>query len=254
MQLGKDFFKKTFDEGYTEPEQVETDTPAKVEAPEKEVEVPTEVPAKVVTPVEEVPVVEVPKFNIDGEDFTLDQIKEWKQNGLRQSDYTKKTQELAEQRKALGQVETPNENVEPTDSERLRKIEMDIENKKLDLEITNLKIKYPDFDDVAIINEATSRGITDLEFIYKAMREDKSSEPIDMEAYKAQVLAEYKEQIATKKQTNKDATAGSIVSSVGGQPVTDYGDELTNQEKEFCGKRGWSYKYYVETKGAEYKI
>lgn len=39
-------------------------------------------------------------FDIDGEEITLSQIKEWKDSGLRQSDYTRKTQDLADQRKS----------------------------------------------------------------------------------------------------------------------------------------------------------
>ena len=38
-------------------------------------------------------------YDIDGEEVSLDQIKEWKDNGLMQSDYTRKTQELAQSRK-----------------------------------------------------------------------------------------------------------------------------------------------------------
>lgn len=40
-------------------------------------------------------------YEVGGETFTLSELKEWKANGLRQSDYTKKTQELAEQRKEV---------------------------------------------------------------------------------------------------------------------------------------------------------
>jgi len=40
-------------------------------------------------------------FDIDGEEITLSQIREWKGGNLRQSDYTRKTTDLAEQRKAL---------------------------------------------------------------------------------------------------------------------------------------------------------
>lgn len=42
-------------------------------------------------------------YDIDGEHFTLDQLREFKDGGLRQNDYTKKTQELSEQRKQLEQ-------------------------------------------------------------------------------------------------------------------------------------------------------
>lgn len=43
---------------------------------------------------------EVEFVNLDGEEITLDEIREMKQGQLRQSDYTRKTQALAEQRKA----------------------------------------------------------------------------------------------------------------------------------------------------------
>lgn len=39
------------------------------------------------------------KFEIDGETYTLDEIREWKQSGLRQSDYTRKRQADAEERR-----------------------------------------------------------------------------------------------------------------------------------------------------------
>jgi hypothetical protein len=39
--------------------------------------------------------------DLDGEEVTLDQIREWKRGTLREQDYTKKTQALADERKAL---------------------------------------------------------------------------------------------------------------------------------------------------------
>jgi hypothetical protein len=253
MQMGKEFFIKAFEEDSSDVEQVE-DTPNEEVATEKvETVVPAEVVTEEVAPVVD-EVVEVPKFTIDGEEYTVDQIKEWKQNGLRQSDYTKKTQELAEQRKALkaDDSETP-EHTEPTDSDRLSKLEKDLLNRELDLEITSLKQKYPDFDEVKVLDECANRGIyNDLEFIYKAIREDSKAEPIDMEAYKAQAIADYKTQIATEKQNNKKATSGSIISSTPGQPVVDYSEQLTSSEKEYALHRGWSDKEYVDMKNATY--
>lgn len=38
-------------------------------------------------------------YEIDGEEVSSDQLKEWKSNGLMQADYTRKTQELADSRK-----------------------------------------------------------------------------------------------------------------------------------------------------------
>jgi len=41
------------------------------------------------------------KVKFDGKEYSIADLKEWQKNGLRQSDYTKKTQELAEARKKL---------------------------------------------------------------------------------------------------------------------------------------------------------
>ena len=40
-------------------------------------------------------------IDLDGEEVSLDQLKEWKSNGLMQADYTRKTQSLADDRKVL---------------------------------------------------------------------------------------------------------------------------------------------------------
>lgn len=246
MLRGKDFFLNAFKEGVPEEvEQVE-DTPV------TEVEPVVEVVAEVAT---EEPVVEtIPTYEIDGEKITIDQIKEWKQNGLRQSDYTKKTQELAQQRKELEALGTELPEKEgSTELERLERIERELVARQLDLEITEFKTKYPDFDEVAVLNEAEKRGVYDLEFVYKALRNDNSSsQQINIEELKTQAIEEYKAKIAVEKQKNKEATSDSIISSVPGQAIVDYGDELTSQEKEYCNKRGWTYKSYVDMKAKQY--
>ena len=40
-------------------------------------------------------------YELDGEEVSSDQLKEWKSNGLKKADYTRKTQELAESKKTL---------------------------------------------------------------------------------------------------------------------------------------------------------
>ena len=40
-------------------------------------------------------------YDIDGEEVSSDQLKEWKANGLMQADYTRKTQDLSDSRKTL---------------------------------------------------------------------------------------------------------------------------------------------------------
>jgi hypothetical protein len=251
MLNGKDFFTKTFEEGYDENvEQVIDDIPNSDVKP-TEVEISTEV---VEEPKVDIPDVVVDKFNIDGEEVTIDQIKEWKQNGLRQSDYTKKTQELASQRRELEalNIEVPEKDTLSATS-RLEKIERELASKELDLEISSFKSKYPDFDEVKVLTEAEKRGVYDLEFVYKALRDiDNSSSQVNIEELKTQAIEEYKTKIATEKQSNKEATSISIVSSAPGQAIVDYSDELNGSEKEYCKKRGWSYQDYVEMKAKQY--
>lgn len=40
-------------------------------------------------------------FQMDGEDISLEQVKKWKKGDMRQSDYTKKTQKLADERRVF---------------------------------------------------------------------------------------------------------------------------------------------------------
>jgi hypothetical protein len=44
-------------------------------------------------------------YDIDGEEVSSKQLKEWKSNGLMQADYTRKTQELSQERKAFEEKE-----------------------------------------------------------------------------------------------------------------------------------------------------
>jgi hypothetical protein len=60
--------------------------------------------------------VETPTVEIDGEKYTLDEVKEWKKGNMREADYRKKTQELAEAKREIARAkENPsvNEVVDP---------------------------------------------------------------------------------------------------------------------------------------------
>lgn len=59
-------------------------------------------------------------FDIDGEQITLDQIREWKRGNLRESDYTQKTQALSAERKEI-------ESIKQKHVEKLNKLDTKIE-------------------------------------------------------------------------------------------------------------------------------
>lgn len=46
----------------------------------------------------------IDKYNIDGEEFSVDEIREWRKGNMRQSDYTKKTTEIATKRKEMAEA------------------------------------------------------------------------------------------------------------------------------------------------------
>lgn len=83
----------------TEPEPAPTDTDADDSADDDEEEIVEELEEETEEVHEEDE--EELFYELDGEEVSLNQLREWKNNGLMQSDYTRKTQVLADERKAL---------------------------------------------------------------------------------------------------------------------------------------------------------
>lgn len=46
----------------------------------------------------------IDRYSIDGEEFSVDEIREWRKGNMRQSDYTKKTTELSTKRKEMNEA------------------------------------------------------------------------------------------------------------------------------------------------------
>lgn len=180
--------------------------------------------------------------------ISVDDIKEWKQGYLRQSDYTKKTQSLASQRQEYEdavnlynylkanpelasrlqddsydgnqQYQQMTEKLNPF-YQRLETLEQQLINQELDKEINDLKTKYPDFNEVEILNEANKRGVTDLEFVYKAMS-SKNTDDV-----RKQIEDEVRQQILKELQDNNTSTQ-TIISNGDKPPVKNY--NLSPQE------------------------
>lgn len=205
-------------------------------------------------------------IEIDGEKYTLDDIKEFRQGYLRQSDYTRKTQELARQRKeneyalelfnylkanpylveVLKQQDmgSPMFNVAQQltpEMQKIQELEMHIAQRDLDYEITQLKQKYPDFDEVKVLQEAEKRGITDLEFVYKALRE---VEQVDVERIKKEAIEESKKQILAEIEKNKDVT--KTVINQGDKPTQAQAITLTPAQKRVAQGMGLTEEEYAE--------
>lgn len=275
VKFGKEFFEKAFETNEVSDaekeirgdevevvEQVKEDTP-----PVKEIEAKVdEKKAEDTKPVEKEPESppnqdgEIQKFVIDGEEMTLEQIRELKKGNMRQDDYTRKTQELANQRKEVEKLKQELESSPEADKvamkEKMSKLEYDLANKELETELAHLKEKYPDFDEVKVLTEANKRKMyDDLEFIYKATRDiDASKQNIDVKKLEEEAIKKYKETLQKELQKDKEKTAGSIISDNAGQAPIDYTEMVSEDEKAYCKKRGITIKSFVEMRDAEYKI
>lgn len=206
------------------------------------------------------------EIEIGGEKYTLDEIQEFKQGYLRQSDYTRKTQELAKQRNEIAdavelydylrdnphllynlQENSVDQNVQNVaqrltpEMQKIQELELKMAQQELEHEINTLKTKYSDFDEVKVLQEAEKRGVTDLDFVYKALRED---DDMDVEKIKQEAVAEAKKQILAELQKNKDETK-TLIDKKDTKPDLQV-TQLTPTQKRVASNMGLSEEDYVK--------
>lgn len=205
---------------------------------------------------------EVPTINeidINGQKVSLDEVR---QGYIRQQDYIAKQQQLdaklKEAEQSLQLVDYLRKN--PQIAQRLYEDEkapsvvqtvnpamQEIENLKRELfqdklnnTITNLKGKYSDFNEVEVMNKAVSMGVTDLEFVYNAMR----GQNLD------NIIAQrVKEELAkATEQINKNASATRTLVGSGQEPQATTTHNLLPQEMRVADMMGISYEEYAKYK------
>lgn len=203
-------------------------------------------------------------YNIDGiGEVTAEDIKTWKQGNLRQSDYTKKTQELArmreESKEAIELVDYLKNN--PHLIQGLMAIEKNVDARLLntatnensairdiayrqrametDMKLNDLHTRYGEFDDVALLQKATDLRTDDLEFVLKAISFDGSQ--VDRKA----LIEEAKRELIEEIENNKKATS-TIVSSRTSVPVTNTAPTLTAEQKAVAAGMGMTEKEYAK--------
>jgi hypothetical protein len=193
-------------------------------------------------------------IEIDGEKYTPEQIREWKQGHLRQSDYTKKTQELAKQRaehsQALEVFDFLKQNPEllkqlaeynpavaqkaSGESEVILSLQTQLKAMEIDMELNKIKAQDPDVDDVELFNIATERGIPVSEAY---------------EYYKGKNLDKYLKRESAKltEQIKKNAQASTTFITPKVQvPVGNY--NLSQAEMSMADKLGMTYEEYSKWK------
>lgn len=195
----------------------------------------------------------------------IDDIKEWKNGYMRQSDYTRKTQEIAklrQEQKEANELYTYLKNnpqiaqaisngdysmiqnnpafksMNPYDS-RIDDLNMKLAGFELDHMINNLKSKYTDFDEVEVLTEADRLGVSDLEFVYNALQGKK------LPTLREQIQKEIEKNITERIRQNGIDT-GSIITTNDAVAQTSHG--LTDAEVMIAKKMGLSPEQYKKGK------
>lgn len=194
-------------------------------------------------------------FDVGGQQVTLDELQ---RGYLRQNDYTRKTQEIAQKHRELERFEALKEQFE-ANPELAQQVGFDanltyqqeLEANYYDLlvqqEVTELSTKYADFDAQAVLQFASTNEMDNLEHAYLLHKQlvpqqpnttpsapVQSNAPIDVETLKAQIRAELQAEMNT-----------STIITGGGIPPTPQADvTLSAQEAKIARAFGLTPEQY----------
>lgn len=192
-------------------------------------------------------------------------IDELKQGYLRQSDYTKKTQELAQQRKEAEIAKKyfdalqanpeqaqrfAEENNLPYVSQKDLEFEKMKEQYELMIvkqEIETMKAKYPDFDEQSVLQVAGEKNFDNLEDAYLFTKAKQGvAQPVDIDSIKEQI----RQEVLNELQSNQNTS--SIIGKQGAsRPIVDDTPQLTQAELRVAQGLGMTPKEYAKWRDAK---
>ena len=196
-------------------------------------------------------------------DYTLDELKEFKNGYLRQSDYTRKTQELARQREEANEalevyeylrnnphlvnalMQMDNGQVNPVvhkatpENAMMQQILHTQKAMEIEMKLNDLKSKYGnDIDEVALFQKANQLKTEDLEFVYKALQYD------NLVAQQASAVQAAATQMQAEIDANKSAVSTIVGTNQGA--ITRPQKSLTDAEKRVAAQMGISEADYLK--------
>lgn len=212
-------------------------------------------------------------IKLGDKEVSLKEIEEWERGYLRQSDYTRKTQELANERRKLEEARSLQEqitanpqlakqladehNITSLDPAQQRVVELETKVYELELEreVNDLQSKYEDFDVREVLAYAHENQMNNLENAYKLVKASKpieqapttpAQESIDVDALTAQIEAKIRAELETKFSTS------SIIDSAGSvTPVQETAPTLSAQEAKVARMMGLSAEDYTKWKNTK---
>lgn len=206
---------------------------------------------------------ELEKLNIDGEEYSVDDIREWRKGNLRQSDYTKKTTELAKQRAEhkdavemyeylkskpellqelakLDQAGLSKEKVidklDPT-TKRVQDLEIQLKMKDIDVQLQKVISKDKSVSEVELLEVANDYGV-DVEKAYNIWRGLNIDKILKTETLKT------KQSVAKEIQNNNGITKTLITNSDTKNEGNNHG--LTDTQMLMCQKLDMTPEDYVK--------
>lgn len=201
-------------------------------------------------------------YHVEGVgDFTAEQIRELQQGSLRQSDYTRKTQELARQREELAEAkafyeqvksnpqlqdqirqENPVVQMPSVENDAIRQMRYELKSMEADMKMNELKSRYGNVDEVAIYQKAAELKTDDFDFVYRALNYQAPTGLSERE-----IIEKAKAELRAELQQNKDSVS-TVVTTTNQTPLTTAPPSLTADEKRIASAFGMSEGDYNKWK------
>jgi hypothetical protein len=229
------------------------------EAPESVSSAPLVPETEAVAPITEEKTIEpTPQvFEIDGQQVTLDELQK---GYLRQSDYTRKTQDVARQAReaqdALQLVEqiklnpeiAKQLNYDPIESQN-RLLEQNYYDLLLQQEVNTLSTKYADFEVSEVLDYAVANQLQNLEHAYLLNKQLNVSQasPISAPSVQAVNVDALKAQI--RQELLAEQNTSTIISAQGTPPVAVKDLKLSNDELRVAKNMHMTPEQYAKWRG-----
>jgi uncharacterized protein YfcZ (UPF0381/DUF406 family) len=194
------------------------------------------------------------KVFIDGVgEVDASEVAEWKRGYMRTQDYTRKTQEVAAQRKeaekALEFYKQAQNGAEVDPNlfnpfaDKLEQIESELTSFKIDKEIQELQKKYNDFEVMDVLNVAMEKGFDSLEEAYFFQRGSKvNNTPVD----EAELTKRIREQLLAEIEAERKANVSIISSNDISSPQINEQPKLTPEQEKIARAFGLSNEEYLQ--------
>ena len=217
-----------------------------------------------VKPTETKPETSIPeKITIEGVgEVSIDELK----NGyLRQSDYTRKTQEVSRKAKEVeqainlfeqlkqnpkitkqifGEVPIPSQ-LDPTQN-KIVELETKLYDIMLEREIESLQSKYPDFEVMEVLQLAQDKNMTNLEDAYLLAKSHKQKESSTQTLSTDELEKQIREKIMKEIEQERNATQTIISSGDGTSVIQDNTPQLSDAERKVAKMMKLSEADYVK--------